>query len=93
MSQNVNWDPETGAPCPTCGAKKAPVKSSMPREGGLKVRHHRCRGCGERFKSIEVVSAGFSDNDEIKQGLRRLDEAFGVVRRELLSLMKILNHS
>lgn len=44
--------------CPRCSSKKVPVMSTRA-VGGATQRHHRCRDCGCRFKSIETV-----DEDE-----------------------------
>ena len=37
--------------CPACGSREVPVyKTAHP------VRYHACRGCGKRFKSIDVAA-------------------------------------
>jgi len=42
----VAWSPVR---CPHCDSRDAPVTAT--RAGGL--RYHRCRGCGQAFRSIE----------------------------------------
>lgn len=43
------------APCPQCNAPWAPVRNTMPPDNGKRIRHHVCRRCGHRFKSVESL--------------------------------------
>lgn len=41
--------------CPECESTECPVYSTDPIAGDLRVRHHKCRGCGATFKSVEKL--------------------------------------
>ena len=41
-----------GATCPGCG-RRCGVDKTMPEANGVRVRYHRCGGCGRRFQSQE----------------------------------------
>ncbi len=39
----VDYSPQYGAICPACDTARASVVGSLPWEGGVKIRYHRCR--------------------------------------------------
>ena len=39
--------------CPKCKSVQVPVQHTNPEVDGKTVRHHKCLGCGNTFKSIE----------------------------------------
>lgn len=39
--------------CPECKSTNVPVQHTNPEVDGNIVRHHKCSGCGKRFKSVE----------------------------------------
>ena len=45
-----------GVKCPSCGLLKPRVVRTMPMEGYIRIRYHRCI-CGCRFKSVEEESS------------------------------------
>jgi len=49
----VDYSPRHGARCPQCGADQVPKYKTMPWDDSIRVRYHRCNGCGCRFKSIQ----------------------------------------
>ena len=41
--------------CPRCGSQSTRVTSSpRKRINGMRIRHHACRDCSKRFKSVEL---------------------------------------
>jgi hypothetical protein len=48
----VDYSPQYGAVCPVCHHGYAPVYTTRPWEGNLRIRYHACV-CGARFKSVE----------------------------------------
>ena len=41
--------------CPKCLASKAKVIDTREKKGNYKYRRYKCRACGERFSTMEVV--------------------------------------
>ncbi len=67
----VDYSPRSGASCPWCG-KKTRIYRTLPWDGRLRVRYHRCyqRGCpiasmGVSIKSIEVDPVAVARTEEV----------------------------
>jgi len=61
----VDYSPRLGAVCPLCRTPRARVTGSLPWEGNIKVRYHRCVSGNCRLhrlritiKSVEVDNVG-----------------------------------
>jgi len=61
----VDYSPRYGAVCPLCGTPRARVTGSLPWDGNIKVRYHRCANQECRLarlkvsiKSVEVDNVG-----------------------------------
>lgn len=58
QAEGVRYRPVVGAVCPKCGRSRATVTRTLPLEGGVVQRYHKCwPGCGTNFKSVEEVEA------------------------------------
>ena len=55
VHKGVDWSSRWGGICPRCGGKRCKVTRTMPREGDVQLRHHRCAKCDLRFKSLQVL--------------------------------------
>ena len=53
-SPTVDFSGRAGGVCPICGNRKCRVTNTGPWIGTVRERFHKCRGCGLRFKSVEV---------------------------------------
>ncbi|WP_285906846.1 hypothetical protein [Pseudodesulfovibrio pelocollis] len=53
-SEGVDYSPRMGGVCPVCGAARCRVTNTGAWTGQVRMRNHRCRICGLRFKSVEV---------------------------------------
>lgn len=58
--EGVDFSPRTGATCPVCGRKKLRVVRTMPWDGAVLIRYHRCTNpvcvlcrLGQNVKSIQ----------------------------------------
>ena len=50
----VDYTRKYGAICPLCGTPRAWVRRTMPWNGKIRERYHKCRKCGFNFKSVET---------------------------------------
>lgn len=50
----VDYRSKDGGVCPVCSTRKCRVTVSGPWVGSARERFHKCRGCGLRFKSVEI---------------------------------------
>lgn len=53
-AEGVDYSVREGGICPICGAKRCRVVKTGPWSGSVRMRNHKCRVCGLRFKSVEV---------------------------------------
>lgn len=44
--------------CPTCGGADLEAGKHPILTRGLTIRQHRCKGCGERFASVQAALTG-----------------------------------
>jgi DnaJ-class molecular chaperone len=49
-----SYRPSRGAPCPACPGVGPTYATRRPVAGAV-LRYHRCKRCGERFKTTEGV--------------------------------------
>ncbi len=50
----VDYSPRTGARCPWCGAR-ARIYRTMPWDGPIRVRYHRCEASGCAIAALGVT--------------------------------------
>ena len=56
--------------CPNCGSQNIHVTETYPADPEHIFRRRKCKDCGERFKTAELIMA---DNDPLRYKLYKAD--------------------